>query len=268
MKELLRRNGNLVERLNEAIEKDAVFHASIILSRNPADRESFAKDYVKGILSHRPLGDEGDGICCRKVDGEKHEDLIVLRKKTASISIQDVRSMQKRIQIKPLGERYVVLIPDGDFMQEVAQNALLKTLEEPPGDTVILLLAEDIENLLPTVRSRCVVYSLEEAEEGDDEETRILAEEIMTMAAEGAPYYSLSKTAAALTGDREQVREFLDRAEEICRDRLFSRDGKGMPYNREDVDRQIHAIENARRKLERGLSVRYTIIELLLRIGG
>lgn len=63
--------------------------------------------------------------------------------------------------IKPYSSKYkIYIVPDADMMSVQAQNALLKTIEEPPAYAVILLLTENAEILLPTIRSRCVMLKL------------------------------------------------------------------------------------------------------------
>ena len=268
MKELYLANEELINRLNESISKNTVFHACIIQSRYQEDRETFAKDYVKGILSHKDIGDHSNSRICNKVEEEKHEDVIMIRRKKSNVSVEDIRNMQKRIAIKPFGDRYAVIVAEGDHMDAISQNTLLKTLEEPPGDTVILILCEDVENLLPTIRSRCVVYSLETGSKEDDSQIREIAENVIDLALRGAPYYRMNRITGPIEQDRDKLREFIDIAEEICRDRLFERNEKGIPYNQEKTGNDIHALEEARRKLARGMTSRYILKELLLKIGG
>ena len=82
--------------------------------------------------------------------------------KPASISVDEIREqVNNDIVIKPYSSRYkVYIIADADMMTVQAQNALLKTIEEPPEYAVILLLTENAEVLLPTIRSRCVMLKL------------------------------------------------------------------------------------------------------------
>ncbi len=91
--------------------------------------------------------------CARYLSGN-HPDHIVVRSEKA-IGVDDVRGLVERVSIKPYeGGRHTVAIEDADAMTVQAQNALLKTLEEPPGDAVFFLLAKSASPLLSTVRSR------------------------------------------------------------------------------------------------------------------
>lgn len=82
--------------------------------------------------------------------------------KPNSISVDDIRTqVNNDILIKPYSSKYkIYIIPEADKMTVQAQNALLKTIEEPPSYAVIFLLTENAEVLLPTIRSRCVMLKL------------------------------------------------------------------------------------------------------------
>jgi DNA polymerase III subunit delta' len=100
----------------------------------------------------------GCGECpaCRKLDHRNHPDLHVLEADGSSIKIEQVRALQRDLSLRPLeASRKVCLIEAADTMTVAAANALLKTLEEPRGDTVLLLLSSQPQRLLETIRSRC-----------------------------------------------------------------------------------------------------------------
>ena len=101
------------------------------------------------------------GVChaCRQVIAGTHPDLIrVTHEKPNSISVDEVRAqICAEAVIRPFsGKKRVFLVPEAEKMTPQAQNALLKTIEEPPDYVVILLLTESEEALLETIRSRCV----------------------------------------------------------------------------------------------------------------
>ena len=78
-----------------------------------------------------------------------------------SVKDEQISKLQAELQKKPLGERNLAVIKDADTMTKRAQNRILKTLEEPYEGTVIFLLSENRENIIDTVKSRCVIYRLE-----------------------------------------------------------------------------------------------------------
>ncbi|PID31932.1 hypothetical protein CR970_02920 [Candidatus Saccharibacteria bacterium] len=88
---------------------------------------------------------------------------LLLQPEGTAISIEQVRRAQQFLRLKTTGQaavRRVLALQGADSMTAEAQNALLKTLEEPPADTVLLLTADDIEKLLPTIRSRSTILRL------------------------------------------------------------------------------------------------------------
>ena len=100
----------------------------------------------------------GCGECpaCRKLGHRNHPDLHVLEPDGNSIKIEQVRAIQRDLSLRPLeGRRKVCLIEAAELMTTAAANALLKTLEEPRGDTLLILLSSQPQRLLETIRSRC-----------------------------------------------------------------------------------------------------------------
>lgn len=100
---------------------------------------------------------------CRQAESGNHPDIIkVTHEKPNSISVDDIREqVNNTIMIKPYQGPYkVYIIPQADMMTTQAQNALLKTIEEPPEYAVIMLLTENADTLLPTINSRCVMLKL------------------------------------------------------------------------------------------------------------
>ncbi|WP_373867034.1 DNA polymerase III subunit, partial [Thermobrachium celere] len=91
---------------------------------------------------------------------KNHPDVIEIAPKN-SIGVDDIRGLSEKINTKPYeGDRKVVIIKGADFITIQGQNAFLKTLEEPPLDTTIIMLAENINLILDTIKSRCQIYKL------------------------------------------------------------------------------------------------------------
>ena len=102
-------------------------------------------------------------VSCRKALSKNHPDIInVTHEKPNSIGIDEIREQViNDVGIKPYESRYkIYIINDAQKLTLQAQNALLKTIEEPPAYAVILLLADNPDALLPTITSRCVILSL------------------------------------------------------------------------------------------------------------
>ncbi|MBE0500550.1 MAG: DNA polymerase III subunit delta' [Desulfuromonadales bacterium] len=98
----------------------------------------------------------GDCIPCRKIDHNNHPDLHILEPDGKQIKIEQIRNLQKTLAFKPVeSTRRICLIDQADKMNPAAANSLLKTLEEPSAETLILLISARPEALLTTVLSRC-----------------------------------------------------------------------------------------------------------------
>lgn len=127
----------------------------------------------KGCLSHAHLivGEDGIGksiiarIFALKILNKNNDrdyiDIVQYKPKKASFGVDDVRELIEEVNKKPYeGEKKVILIYEGNKLTVQAQNALLKTIEEPPNGVYIILLCESIETILDTIKSRCQIYKL------------------------------------------------------------------------------------------------------------
>lgn len=127
------------------------------------------KKMLANLFAMTLLCETGDnepcGKChsCKQAESGNHPDIIrVTHEKPNSISVDDIRTqVNNTVDIKPYQGPYkVYIIPQADMMTPQAQNAILKTIEEPPSYAVFLLLTENAETLLPTINSRCVMLKL------------------------------------------------------------------------------------------------------------
>ncbi len=99
----------------------------------------------------KPCGECPD---CKKHAAGTHSDLVIIGG-NGQIKVDDIRDMNEELYIKPgLSDKKICIIRDADNMNNDAQNALLKSFEEPPSYGIIILLSENVKNLLPTIRSR------------------------------------------------------------------------------------------------------------------
>lgn len=140
-------------------------HAYLLTGPSGIGKSMLAREVSKGILCSRPTKDGacGECPCCRYFDEGSHPDFreLALAPGEKTIRVADVRSrICADVNIYPqISARKVYLI-DGDGLNEEGQNALLKTLEEPPPSVVFILTASDAGKLLDTIVSRSVVISL------------------------------------------------------------------------------------------------------------
>lgn len=262
-------NEVLINRLESVVINDRVSHAYILEGSVSADKKNFAEAFIKGILCSRNLGENcGECSTCGKIDHGNHEDLIYINPESGNIKDADIVNMQERLKTKPFGDRNIVIIENADTMTLRAQNRLLKTLEEPPGKTVIFLLSENMENLTQTIQSRCVKYRINYF--GSDSYDYMLekASQIAEMAFRRAPFYRIKDEAEEIFRDTEKTAAFLDSLEVVYRDMLINGNNSISLYKEEDIINNIHAVEAAGRKIRQGVSAAYALKKLFLTIGG
>ena len=105
----------------------------------------------------------GCGTChsCHTVLAGSHADVTVVRTEKLSLGVDEVRDLVRRAALSPAGRRWqVTIVEDADRLTDQAANALLKAIEEPTDRTVWMLCAPTVEDLLPTIRSRCRLVTL------------------------------------------------------------------------------------------------------------
>ena len=150
--------------LQGALESKKVSHAYIINGEKSSGKEFIARIFAMALQCEQ----EGTDPCneCRSckqaLSGNQPDILYVSHEKPNTISVDDIRvQINNNVVVKPYSSRYkVYIINEAEKMTPQAQNALLKTLEEPPEYVVILLLVSNVNTLLPTVLSRCVLLNM------------------------------------------------------------------------------------------------------------
>lgn len=152
------------EHLRNAIDTKKVSHAYIMTGEEGMGRKSLAHAFALTLLCEKG-GSEPCMRChaCKQVLSDSHPDLIhVTHEKPGSIGVDDIREqIQDTILVRPYSSYYKIYIVDeAEKMTVQAQNALLKTIEEPPSYAVIILLTTNQDIFLPTILSRCVQLNL------------------------------------------------------------------------------------------------------------
>lgn len=153
-----------IAHLKRAIETGQVSHAYIFSGEKGTGKHRLAQAFAE-TLQCTGEGEHPCGEChsCRQAISGNHPDIIYVRhEKPASIGVEDIREqLTGDIQIRPYNGKYkIYIIQDAEKMTVQAQNAILKTIEEPPEYAVILLLTTNEQIFLDTIRSRCVLLSL------------------------------------------------------------------------------------------------------------
>ena len=164
--------------LSQTAQAGRLGHAWLLLGDPGLGKEQLAERLARLHLCQQPDRGEPCGQChsCQLFDKGHHPDLGTVRVDSKTIGVEAIREICARLQNSAqLGRGKVVIIPDPERMTESAANALLKTLEEPAGDSLLLLIASQVSRLLPTILSRCHKHVCQLPTEG--ETVRWLAEQ-------------------------------------------------------------------------------------------
>ncbi|MBQ5849624.1 MAG: DNA polymerase III subunit delta' [Lachnospiraceae bacterium] len=157
--------GQLCGNLQSAIKYNKISHAYLIQGENLSGKRMIADIFAKALQCTHQEGTKPCNECrdCKQAINGNHPDIIyVEHEKPNVISVENIRQqVNSDIAIKPYsGSHKIYIIDEAEKMNVQAQNALLKTLEEPPQYAVIILLATRVEAMLPTILSRCVVLNI------------------------------------------------------------------------------------------------------------
>lgn len=263
-------------------QEDRIPHAMLFCGTDGVGKSLVAEALAAAILCHAPVHNQACGHCeaCRALAAGTHPDFFQIQpesetKAAPAIRIEAVRKLQEEIaRIPLLSERRVVIMQEADKMNEAAANCLLKTIEEPSGQIVFILLTSRPSALLDTIISRCmrVEFGILQPEElvkilhqqgieeplagklasiADGSVSKALAmqdEELLNLQTQA---FDLASAAGTLgveqllqlakemsSHSRERLIQWLGFLAMIYRDLLMLYSGSGLPlYNQSDIDR-------------------------------
>ena len=140
--------------LRRAVTGTDMSHAWLFTGPPGSGRSNAAMAFAAALQCER--GGCGECLACRTARAGSHADVSVTRTEKLSIGVDEVRDLVRRASLAPVGHRWqIMIVEDADRLTEQAANALLKSIEEPTERTVWLLCAPTVEDVLPTIRSRC-----------------------------------------------------------------------------------------------------------------
>jgi DNA polymerase-3 subunit delta' len=152
-----------LEALRRALAYDRLHHAYLFLGAEGVGKQTIALGLAKAIHCSVTVGDYcGECADCARIRDGNHPDVRVIEILAGKkeISIQQVRQLEKELNFRSFsGKKKIVILDPATLMNLSAQNALLKTLEEPPKNSLVILIATTVGGLLPTLRSRCLRVS-------------------------------------------------------------------------------------------------------------
>lgn len=142
-------------QIENSIKSGMVSHAHLFLGEDGTGKSLLAEELALKIIGREVKKDYVDIVKYKKLN-------------TQSVVVDDIRNIVEEVNKKPFeGDKKVIIIYNSDKMTVQAQNALLKTIEEPPKGVYIILLCENIESILPTIVSRCQVHKLKRLSEDE-----------------------------------------------------------------------------------------------------
>ena len=268
-----------IERVGRTLKSGRVSHAYLFESDDAEKGKALLKAISKALVCE-VLPGEGCGTCpaCKRIEEENHPDVIFLRREKAQLLTSDIEGLQKRLLNRPFeAERIIVLIEEAELMNTEAQNKILKTLEEPRPGTVIMLLCENREKLLPTIRSRCTSFVLKGGNKKTDEKAAKKASELLEAAFGGKDFYeqkALLSEALKTGKDQKQSDKalmLLDAMEEELLELLKGKKKLSMSVRKKELEAAAEKLEEAKKTLllNRGTAynIQYLMKDLLLGIG-
>ena len=163
---LFDRHAQGVQLLPLSLARGRLGHAYLFAGDNLAELESLARTLAKTLNCQKPVKTGGAATdCCdecpvaAKLTATFIADIHWARPESKSrvVTIDQMREMMREIQLKPTeAEHKVAIIADADRLNPQAANAFLKTLEEPPAKSVLILLSTEPQRILETILSRCL----------------------------------------------------------------------------------------------------------------
>lgn len=149
-----------ISLLKRAIKNERMAHSYLFLGSDGIGRKFVAIQFAKAINCLNRKDEDSCDRCtsCKKIDQNIHPDVLVLEPSGQTLKVDQIREMQKDLSYRPYeGKRRICILSGADRMAPNMSNTLLKTLEEPPLHTLIILLANHERAMLPTIVSRCQI---------------------------------------------------------------------------------------------------------------
>lgn len=151
-------NEEIKKILQDSVKRNQASHSYLFIGTEGIGKQMIAKEFAKMLLCLGEIKYDNQCKSCIEFDSQNHPDFFIIEPDGNAIKIEQIRQLQKRVQEKPIiSEKKVYLINDAEKMTKEAQNCLLKTLEEPPEFSTIILIGNNENTFLSTIKSRCMI---------------------------------------------------------------------------------------------------------------
>lgn len=158
-------NEKIKQELEQTIKLSKMSHSYLFIGTSGIGKKMIAKEFAKMILCQDKQKYCNHCKSCIEFDSNNNPDFQLIEPDGASLKIEQIRQMQKKIIEAPIiSNKKVYIIDDADFMTTEAQNCLLKTLEEPPEFVTIILIGSRDSDFLSTIKSRCTIIKFQNIE--------------------------------------------------------------------------------------------------------
>ncbi len=270
----------VVAALKSALEKERLPHALLFQGPENSGQREAAAELAKAIFCENKKGSEACGSCyhCRQIDQNAHPDFFVLElaEDARELKVEEIRNLISRANFKPFSASAKVFVIDrADRMNDIAQNAFLKTLEEPLGRTVFVLISSSPQQLLATIRSRVQtlhfmpIADVQASDPDQQKFIRSVLEYVLYHADQPLKAPDLSKLS------REELSGIFDRLMEFYRDLLlikagaaevlgseeglFEKERLSQNFNEEELEKRIEFFSEMKEKISENLNVKLVL---------
>lgn len=198
--------------LQTALAQKEVAHAYLFHGEASIGKFTTAKAFAKTIQCERQGGACGDCRACKAIESGIHPDVQIVQPDGSQIKINQIRILQEALVFKPLiGSRKIIIIDEAETMNLEAANCFLKTLEEPPDHSLLILVASQPHRLLPTILSRCQRIRFDPPKREDIADWLVRQKGLPQAEAELFAALSLGRIGLALTQDLTELKDQRDK---------------------------------------------------------
>lgn len=204
--------------LQRALAKDGLGHAYLLFGEDAIGKRLAALTFTQSIQCKKTNHADPCDLCdgCRAFKLNTHPDVRIIEPGGSMIKIDQIRAIQGLLVYRPLmGNRKVVLIDQADMMNPQAANAFLKTLEEPPDQSLILLITSRPDRLPSTVLSRCQPVRFNSPKREDITEWLLNNRKLPKPEAELLSALSMGKIGKVMTGELDDIKTERNKALDI-----------------------------------------------------